>query len=49
MFQVQYSQLPTVQLKPRMMTEEEEDSHPGYKCPVYVTQVHNEVITIRFM
>ena len=41
MFQVQYSHLPTVQLKPRAMTEEEEESHPGYKCPVYVTQVIN--------
>ena len=42
MFQVQYSELPTVQLKPRQVTEEEEEEHPGYKCPVYVTQVHNE-------
>ena len=38
--QVQYSLLPTVQLRPRRVGPgEEETEHPGYRCPVYVTQV----------
>ena len=38
---IQYSALPTIQLKPRQMKTEEADEaeHVGYKCPVYVTQV----------
>ena len=35
---VQYTQLPTVQLKP-VQAAEDDPEHPGYKCPVYVTQV----------
>ena len=35
---VQYSPLPTIQLRPRKITDGGKE-HPGYKCPVYVTQV----------
>ena len=40
---VQYSPLPTIQLRPRKINGENSE-HPGYKCPVYVTQVNSNNI-----
>ena len=41
---VQYSSLPTIQLTPTKISEDDPE-HQGYKCPVYVTQVN--ILTVQ--